>query len=144
MSRANRLLPASLVSCVALAALSLTGCGDRETIIPTYPVSGRVLRGDVPIFYATVVLHPKSDIGDQSLRPRGVTNADGTFSLTTFTADDGAPAGDYEVSVTQWTTDKPEEGPKNRLAGKYADPATSGIQIKVSSGPNEVPAIVIP
>jgi len=144
MSRTSSLLSVSLASCVATVALTLTGCGGEETTIPTYPVSGQVLRGDKPIFYATVVLHPKSNIGDQSLRPRGVTDPDGKFALTTFTADDGAPAGDYDVSVTQWTTDKPEEGPINRLAAKYADPATSGLKITVGSSPNEVQAIVIP
>ena len=91
--------------------------------------------------HATVVLHPSFDLGPEVSKPRATTNEDGTFVISTYASADGAPEGEYKVTVEQWTTTKPEEGPKSRLAAKFSKPDQSGISVRVASGKNELPAI---
>ena len=68
-----------------------------------------------------------------------LVEADGTFTLSTYTANDGAPQGEYLVTVV-WP-DPPRDargrpGP-NRLPERYAQPETSGLRARVADGPNE-------
>ncbi|MEO2090876.1 MAG: carboxypeptidase-like regulatory domain-containing protein [Gemmataceae bacterium] len=117
-------------------AVSLASCGQSEARKPTFAVTGRVLDGSKPLAHATVVFHPL-DEADAAPKPRGKTDETGTFRLTTYDADDGAPVGKYQVTVEQWATVHPEQGPVNRVAAKYANPAVSGFTADVSTGPNE-------
>jgi hypothetical protein len=132
-------LPSS--SATALLALAIClpalGCQKSEERVATFPVSGKVLKGGVPINYATIVFHPVDASDTAVAKPRGVTNPDGTFQLTTYDGNDGAPAGSYQVTIQQWLTEKPEEGPKNRLKEKYSDPKTSQLTATISEGNNE-------
>jgi hypothetical protein len=67
--------------------------------------------------------------------PHGVVGADGTFHLGTFAVDDGAPAGDYAVTVI-WETQPAsrDEEALNLLPRRYASPATSGLRARVVEG----------
>jgi predicted small lipoprotein YifL len=127
---------------VALAA-ALAGCGDAGPKLS--PVAGKVLVGDAPAEHATVVFHPVGGAGPDAVKPRGTVRADGTYALTTHTAGDGAPPGEYRVTVEWWLSgakkaSDPDTPPKNRLPAKYADPARSGLTATVGDGPTEVPA----
>lgn len=119
-----------------LLALGLSSCGDGRK--PTFPVTGKVVLGDKPVANATVVFHPAG--GDTSEpRPRGTTRSDGTFRLTTYDGHDGAPAGEYRVTVELWlSSGRGDEGPTSRLPAKYARPETSGLVATVATGPNEL------
>jgi len=69
-----------------------------------------------------------------------VTRQDGTFSLSTYDPDDGAPAGEYQVTVTLI----PGEGRRKKekpdlLHGRYGNPKTSGLTAKVEEKSNELP-----
>src|SRR4051794_21088336 len=83
--------------CLALATV-LAGCSRPAGRVPVYPVAGRVaVTGEVPEG-ALVVLHASQ--GDaKDLRPSGKVFKDGSFRVTTYDADDGAPAGEYKVTV---------------------------------------------
>ncbi|MBX3420915.1 MAG: carboxypeptidase regulatory-like domain-containing protein [Pirellulaceae bacterium] len=94
--------------------------------------------GKTPIRDATVVLHPVTELSDEAIRPRALTDADGKFRLTTYKQHDGAPAGEYRVTIQKWTTDKPDEGPKNRLNPKLAVPETSGLTATIQDGENKL------
>ncbi len=118
-------------------AVGLASCGQFETRKPTYSVSGRVLDGSKPLAHATVVFHPLDEADATTPRPRGKTDETGTFKLTTYDADDGAPAGKYQVTVEQWATPNPEQGPVNRVPSKFATPAGSGFTADVTNGTNE-------
>ena len=140
---------------VVLCLITFSGCGD--SVDPnrpkTYPVSGTVTQGGQPVADANVTFHAK----DGSRGAVGVTDANGNFQLTTFTAGDGAVAGEHEVSITKYDQPKitpkgdgsigdtgddpetPEEkgagrdaDPKSMLPAKYADPKTSGIMATVT------------
>lgn len=120
----------------AALCFASVGCQKSDERIATFPVTGKVLKNGNPINYATVVFHPVNAIDESSGKPRGVTDPDGTFTLTTYDGNDGAPAGDYQVTIQQWLTEKPEEGPKNQLKEKFSDPKTSQLTATISEGSN--------
>jgi hypothetical protein len=133
---------------IALIALSITviglaSCGKADSRKPTFPVSGKVLlAGGKPAEHATVVLHPVDDSGPDAVKPRGKVNPDGSFTLTTYDGNDGAPAGNYRVTVELWlASGKSDEGPKSRLPAKYAKPETSGLTATVATGPTDLKPI---
>lgn len=126
----------ALVGLLAVAA----GCGDGKPRL--YPVTGSVTVKGRPADGAVVRLYPAA--GGPHM-PAGVVQADGSFKLTTFLPDDGAPAGDYKVTVT-WrpakkTTMDPD-GP-DRLNGRYADAVSTRLTATVDAGPTTLPAITL-
>ncbi|MBX9584376.1 MAG: hypothetical protein K2X87_29095 [Gemmataceae bacterium] len=136
---------AARLSAVALAA-ALAGCGPADPKLS--PVTGKVFVGDAPAEYATVVFHPVGPAAPDAVKPRATVGADGSYTLSTHAAGDGAPPGQYRVTVEWWlsgmkkATD-PDTPPKNRLPAKYADPAASGLTATVGDGPTEVPAFTL-
>ncbi len=141
-----------LIAAVLLTALLFTSCGDGR--VSVYPVRGRVMVGGQPAEHALVVFHPVETSGElEQIKPEARTDAEGYFRLRTYGATDGAPAAEYRVAIT-WPTagadmalhpDDPEhvaDGP-DRLAGRYADPATSNIQAAITTGDNELPPFAL-
>src|SRR5688572_22264830 len=123
-----------LLATLALFPLTLTGCGGGEQRTPTFAVRGKLTDGVKPVANAQVVFHPANATADTP-KPRGTTDANGEFTLTTYDGSDGAPAGQYRVSVEQWKTTTADAGPANQLPAKYADPAKSGLSATVNAGP---------
>lgn len=115
----------------------LAGCGgDRRT--PVYSVTGKVTDATGrPVAGANVYFHPLNATADTP-KPRGTTDASGVFLLTTYDGNDGAPAGEYKVSLERWVTTNPDAGPVNQLPPRYADPDQSGFKATVSAGPNDL------
>ncbi|MDB5310014.1 MAG: hypothetical protein JWO38_4216 [Gemmataceae bacterium] len=77
------------------------GCGgSRESLPPTYPVSGSVkYKGGRPVAGGAVQFAP---LADSSYTVSGDINDDGSFTLTTVKGTDrvaGAPEGEYRVTV---------------------------------------------
>jgi hypothetical protein len=129
---------------VALAALLLTLPGCKERRKPVFPVRGKVLdaRGK-PAAGALLTFHPAGAEDPGTPKPVAKVEEDGSFSLTTYAKGDGAPEGEYTVTLT-WPAQKktpfdPEGG--DRLKGAYANPRTSTIRFTVQQGENEVPPI---
>jgi len=116
-------------------AVTFIGCGESEFRLPTHKVSGRVVRNGKGVANATVVFHAnRTEQG--FIKPRAITKPDGSFELTTYEATDGAPIGEYGVSIEQWLTDKPEEGPRNRLPIALGNPSKSGLKATVAASEN--------
>ncbi len=107
---------------------------------PTHPVRGRVYFDGSPAAGAYVVFHRTEAANGRVLRADGLVDADGSFVLSTYTPNDGAPAGDYKVTVV-WrqpflnTSGRP--GP-NRLPNQYARAETTPLTIAVKAGQNDV------
>lgn len=123
------------------ASVALPACSDSEVRLPVYPVTGQVKLPSGPATGALVVFHPKN--GDLNApRPNGNVDAQGRFTLTTYEAGDGAPAGEYAVTVelrkliVEGRDARP--GP-NVIAPKYSQPSTTILQVRVTEGPNNVP-----
>jgi hypothetical protein len=114
--------------------------------VPVFPVSGKVsFQGKSPAG-ARVVLFPatKSGAGAVGVAPTGEVKSDGTFAVSSYDADDGAPEGEY-VATIQWN--KYDEklggfGP-NVIPKKYATAATSPVRVSVKGGPATIPPIEI-
>jgi hypothetical protein len=132
---------------VALAALVLlgaaTGCGGKKAV---YPVHGMVLDGkNKPAKGTVVVFHPAN--GAPGDKPVGRVDDKGEFVLTTYQNADGAPAGDYVVTITRPAAKRTplDRDGGDLLRGRYGDPATSKITFTVQKGAeNEVPKIQLP
>jgi hypothetical protein len=136
--------PATLLS-LSLALL-VPACS-KPAHKPVYPVRGRVLLDGRPAPRAIVTFHPAG--AGEELRPSAQTDDQGYFTLTSYGGGDGAPAGDYAVTVTWFRSfagRNPAEGDestRNVLPPRYASPATSQLRATVSQGPNELPAFQV-
>jgi hypothetical protein len=102
--------------------------------LPTFPVQGRAFYEGTPMAGAVVTLTVPS-AGKKGAKATGVVEADGSFKLTTYKAFDGAPAGEYEISLS-WREDG-KTGP-SLLPAKYAAPATSGLRTTIQAGANDL------
>lgn len=131
-----------------VALIGMLGCGrGGAQRPPTHAVSGVVTLGGKPLADAVVTFRP---LGGQQ-PANGTTDAAGTYSLTTFSAGDGAMAGDYAVAIMKYEAPAPVAAsadedsyvpptgqlpaPKNVLDKKYADTKSSGLTATVAAGP---------
>jgi hypothetical protein len=117
---------------ILLATLLTTSCqrGDRK---PVVRVTGSFFFQGRPAQGARVAFHPSRDPRDRGLCPQGVVAADGSFQLTTYTAADGAPPGDYVITV-YWPAPGPDDDVHvhpDRLGGHYADLRTTPLTATV-------------
>lgn len=114
-----------------LFAVAASGCGDSSRL-KIYPVRGEVKVAGQPAVGARVFFHPVENLGDpKGLRPVAIVEPDGSFQLTTYLTNDGAPAGDYAVTITWPTkTGADEEAGGDRL--KLAYPNAKALKIKVT------------
>jgi hypothetical protein len=132
----------------ALLLLVATGCGqDRRGYVehsePLIPVTGVVMVDGKPARNARVVLHRPDappagqPTADAKPSPRGECDDSGKFQIYTYAAYDGAPAGDYRVTIS-WKD--PEglnrEGDTYRelLPAVYQHPVKSKLKASVAAG----------
>jgi hypothetical protein len=136
------------IATLAVAALTITGCGGGgdASRVPVYPVTGAIQFRGQPAIGAFVTLHPKDPQATQAPAPRATVGPGGSFALTTYDGQDGAPEGEYTLMV-QWYRpvrqgDELIGGP-NVLPPKYALAKTSDIKIRVAAGENHLQPIQI-
>jgi hypothetical protein len=130
----------------AVACLSaIVGCGEaKPERIAVHPAAGTITFKGQPMPGAIVALHPKSALAESVPTPRANVDKDGTFKLSTFDAGDGAPEGEYILTV-QWY--KPiKQGPDlvsgpNVVPPKYSSPQHSDKIIKIAAGQNNLDPI---
>jgi hypothetical protein len=119
-----------------LALVLAAGCSSGKT--PVYPVEGVVRwKGQIPEG-AHVVFHPAGKTDRDTIRPAGQVGRDGKFVLTTFAAGDGAPAGDYEVTLEWWVSPGRDLPAVNKLPDAYRRPMSSRLHVKVIEGSNQL------
>jgi hypothetical protein len=133
--------------------LSAMGCGasqDRDRL-PVFPAKGTVkLEGSSPQG-ALIVLHPKSASSHAHdstiIRPYGTIRSDGTFELTSYETNDGAPAGEYSVTLElrkaiKYPNGSAGPGP-NLVPKKYTKSDTSPLLVQIKPGENQLPPIIV-
>lgn len=139
MKMSNRVLLAGLV-CFA-------GCGDSSKPA-TLPATGSVtFKKKAPAAGALIVFHPTDAALEKKIggKPFATVRDDGTFALTCYREGDGAPEGEYGVTV-QWNA-KPREGklalssegggaggPSMINQAKYGNPAQPFQKVTVKKG----------
>ena len=99
----------------AILPVLVTGCGGPDEFRHlVYPSGGVVTKAGTPVANATVIFHPvdpktiqlpAGKKGIEIAKPTTTTDKDGKFDLSTYLAKDGAPAGEYKVTVLL-STDK--------------------------------------
>lgn len=134
-------------SCLLLIAINC-GCEKRIKRLPVYQVSGKIMVNGEPAEHAQISLQPiKTPAkGERVIIPNAVALADGTFNVGTYTSSDGAPAGEYSITVT-WPTVTVEGGEEifgpDRLKGLYRLPDNPLPKFTVQERDNEIPTIDI-
>jgi hypothetical protein len=135
--------------CVLSLCCLLAGCSSSTK---TYPVTGKVLVNGQPAGGAVVVLSLVSNPGTMDKKPSGIARDDGTFVLSTFGSEDGAPPGEYYVTVfwpakpkgpggqvKGFAVDERSGDAPDQLNGKYRDPKSSGLKVTIKAERNELP-----
>jgi hypothetical protein len=121
-------------------ALLVTGCGGPKRK-PVFTTEGKVLLSNgSPAVNVTVFLHPPATDPDP-LRPIGVTDETGTFKLTSYDANDGAPAGEYVVTLMYEPLDSPlfrKKVKKPEIPVAYTKTDSSPLRAKVEARPGNV------
>ena len=123
---------------IAFLITMLSGCGGerREAV---YRVRGMVLFDDRPLAEAQVVFHPVASTQRSLI---AITDSRGEFSLTTYEPNDGAPVGEYRVTVEY--RELVQEGDEmvrtgaNLLPAHYASQADSGLRCTVNAEKNQL------
>jgi hypothetical protein len=136
-----------VVTAVVAVTLVLVLVGFRGRLfgsfnrVRVHPARGKIAFEGQPIANATLYLHPVGGKATDFPRPRAIVGQDGTFLLGTYRKDDGAPAGEYKVTV-QWFS-QPDGGgtPRNLLPPRYAVPETSDLTVRIQKGENQIPPI---
>jgi hypothetical protein len=102
---------------------------------PTHPVKGTVLFDGVPAGGATIAFHPATGPG----RADAIVEADGSFVLSSYGRFDGAPVGDYTVTVVKGPgfVDEDTTPAANGLPSKYADAKSTPLRATVKEGTND-------
>lgn len=144
-------IPISAGRAAAVAAALLAASCSKDNFHPVYPVSGRVLVDGEPAADCLVFLHRTfDDDHPRRVSPYGTTDATGVFKINSYSVGDGAPAGEYVVTL-EWRErsgllGQNHDGP-DKLGGAYANKETNrtkpGFVITVEKGPLDLPPFEI-
>ena len=108
---------------------------------PTFALQGWVTLEGKPVEGAMVRFYKKNLTmeGKFDFVGDGMTEADGTFGVSTYKAFDGIPAGEYTVTVV--SSANLEDGTKptaNKLPARYARTATTPLRVVVKTDDKSV------
>jgi hypothetical protein len=132
------------VAATLLLAVTTAGCGKAEPErVAVFPTTGKITFKGQPTIGATVLLHPKAP-QEKVPAPRASVAPDGTFKLSTFNTGDGAPEGEYVLTVKWYKPVKNGgdvvSGP-NVIPAKYTQAESSTIVVRVAAGENSLDPI---
>jgi hypothetical protein len=123
----------SLLACLTLTA----GCGSGHP--KCVAVSGVVTYHGKPVEGAVVIFMPP-----KSRSATGFTDAQGRFTLQTFSAGDGGVLGDHVICITKTVVDataaakSPYSKTRSVLPARYGSPLKSHLTATVTAeGPND-------
>lgn len=151
MSSAKRMSSKRLAGGIlasAVAVMALLGCGGEggpkgPEKQKTVPANGIVKYQGKAVPNASVVFQAL----DGKVASHGTTDGAGSFRLSTYGSEDGAPVGRYKVTVAAGgpkeiepgvLPDEPPGGFKSPIPTKYANPNTTDILLEVTeSGKND-------
>jgi len=130
---------------IGIGALVGAGCSKPASHVPVHPVAGVIKFQGQPAAGAFVALQAKNAV-EGTPCPRATVAQDGTFRLSTFSGNDGAPEGDYVLTV-QWRKPIRQDGElvggPNVIPQKYAAASTSDLVVHVAAGDNQLKPILL-
>jgi hypothetical protein len=132
--------PCAILSSLVLLLL---GCSQKNepARTPTFPVMGKFMYEGKPAAGVMLKLLPEATKGRT---PTATVREDGSFSMSYYGQDDGAPAGKYRLLVL-WMRPPAEGGlPQDYFRGRYADPQNAVKTIEVLEAPNDLGTIALP
>lgn len=115
-------------------ALACNGCSTSAT----NPVSGKVVYTDGSPATDLVGHTVSFDCVEHQVGASGEIQADGTFRLGTFTDNDGAMTGTHRVAISPPLPPVDAPAPLLLIDKKYGDMATSGLEVEIKPGANEI------
>jgi hypothetical protein len=140
-----------LTSCALFTLAAVGGCDDggppRNTdgLQNLQPVSGTVSFQGKPTPGAVVLFHPADDPDSHQKRIAGIVDEEGAFEMSTTVSAGTRPGvepGTYKVSIT-WAepinpNDRDSDMGPDLLPVKYKDHTTSGFEVEIGTGNNEL------
>jgi hypothetical protein len=133
------LIPFGFISLV----FAISGCGSDAPKGPeklsTTPVDGIVTLNGKPAAEVSISLHHS----EGKVAPRGMSDKDGKFSISTYGKDDGAPIGKYKVTAAKNMTKEispgvlappPPGGFKSDIPAKYESVNSTDISVEIKAG----------
>ena len=135
---------AAIVTSIVLGSMVLGCRGGNSRIMPpderpTFSVVGKVtVDGQPPVAPVKIIATPK----DESLKkpgyrlPNAITDEKGSFKLNTFKMGDGAPTGEFDITLVQFDAGnigigKKKKGGGDLLRGRYSNPKDIKFQLTV-------------
>ena len=141
----NRL---GLLWLLAGACLATGGCGKPSHRKPVFPVSGTAQFHGEPMEGARLGFHRLYGDDERAISPTGRVESDGSYTLTTYLKGDGAPAGEYAVTIywpgdrkttpNQDPTDEDDGLPPDRLRRAYAMVKSTALRATVREEANTI------
>ena len=126
---------ASAAAAAAALLAALAGGCEKSDRLAVHKTHGKLVRPGPPVAGLGVTFHPADPSAPSAgINPTGVVNPDGTFAVTTYNRHDGAPAGEYVVTVDEAPRDPSQPRPALPPA-KYRDARTSPLRATVAAQP---------
>lgn len=128
---------------ISLMLLVLTGCGGEDWKAETFPTTGSLLINGEPASGALVHLYPTGEAIDiRHSKPWAKVAPGGSFQLTTYEMGDGAPTGEYAVTIV-WPEDASKPSTFDQLSRRYDKPNQSQWNVTIVEGNNELEPIAL-
>lgn len=120
---------------IASFFIALSGCNSAKT----HPVNGTVKFKDGADGSALVGYTVDFESLEQKVSGSGEVQSDGTFRISTYGDNDGAVPGKHRISITPPIPADPDAlPPKPLIPPKYGGLDTSGLEVEIKRGPNDV------
>jgi len=141
-----------VIAAGAFCFLLASSCGgpkipEIKGRLPVFHAKGSLQTDDgKPLSEAKLVFHPVHELPADASKflPRARTKDDGTFTVSTYADDDGAPPGEYWVTVS-WRGNEPNlrnEEEAEQVPMEYRNRSTK-LRCKIEEGENTIPPFEI-
>lgn len=142
------------VAAAVLLGASISAAGARywqanaAPPVPVVAAHGTLEFDGRPAAGAVLKFHPASRRNDLANLPQALADESGRFDLSTFRRNDGAPSGDYIVTVT-WRPDvttkdgRTERGP-NVIPAKWTKPESSPLRVTIPPRGGDLGKVTVP
>jgi hypothetical protein len=136
------------LSCLVLAS----SCGKttkipevKGNLLPVYPVKGTLEMNGKPFAGAALKFYPLTPFPSDASRilPHAWTQEDGSFTVSTYADNDGAPVGRYRVTVRFRGAGPPRDDDRDLMPPEYSNARMTRLTTKVEEGENTLPSFKI-